>query len=110
MKKFIGFLAVAALIIAGTQVLHRHQNKPLVFPSEKQSLRDAPNDPAASGNSQEGTIIPYEVGDIMGSSPTPIRNMIIVMDGSKLQCYPLAEVCWKKNSSCITTEICYNSD
>ena len=85
MKKFIGFLAVAALIIAGTQVLHRHQNKPLVFPSEKQSLRDAPNDPAASGNSQEGTIIPYEVGDIMGSSPTPIRNMIIVMDGSKLE-------------------------
>ena len=44
MKKLIGSLAVAALLIAGAQVLRRHQNNPLVSPAERQALRDAPND------------------------------------------------------------------
>ena len=48
MKKLIGFLVVAALIIVGAQVLRRHRNNPLVSPAEKQTLRDAPReDPCA---------------------------------------------------------------
>jgi endonuclease/exonuclease/phosphatase family metal-dependent hydrolase len=43
MKRIIGFFA-AALIIAGAQILSRHQNKSLVTPSEQQTLRDAPQD------------------------------------------------------------------
>ena len=43
MKKLIGSLAVAALIITGAQLLRRHQNKTLVSPAERQTLRDAPN-------------------------------------------------------------------
>ena len=34
MKKLIGFLVVVLLIIAGAQVLRRHQNNPLVLPDE----------------------------------------------------------------------------
>ena len=44
MKRLIGPLVVAALLIAGAQVLRRHQNSPLVSPAERQALRDAPND------------------------------------------------------------------
>ena len=45
MKKIIGSFVVVALLIAGAQVLRRHQNKPLVSPAERQTLRDAPQDP-----------------------------------------------------------------
>ena len=44
MKKLIGFLTVAVLIIAGMQVLRKHQSQPLLSPAEKQTLRDAAGD------------------------------------------------------------------
>ena len=47
MKKLIGFLAVAALIIAGAQLLRTHKNQPLVSPADQLTLRDGPNDPKA---------------------------------------------------------------
>jgi len=52
MKRLIGFLAVAALLSAGAQVLRRHQNNSLVAPAEKQSLRDALTDNPADADAQ----------------------------------------------------------
>ena len=47
MKKIVRFLVVATIIIAGAQFLRRHQKRPLVLPTEKQTLRDALKDDKA---------------------------------------------------------------
>ena len=54
MKKIIGSLVVVTLLIAGTSVLRRHQNKPLVAPAERQTLRDAMQSADVNGGIPEG--------------------------------------------------------
>jgi hypothetical protein len=44
MKKIFGAFVVFALLIAGTTVLRRQRDNPLVSPAEQQTLRDVPND------------------------------------------------------------------
>ena len=53
MKKNIGLVAFAALLIAGAQAQRRHHEDPLLAPAERQSLRDALN----------------ESGELSGSAP-----------------------------------------
>ena len=58
MKKLIGIIAVAALVIACAQLLRTHKTTTLVTSADQQALRDAPNDPPPHGDLTELPALP----------------------------------------------------
>jgi hypothetical protein len=73
MKKIVGSFVVVVLLIAGTSVLRRQQNKSVVSPAERQTLRDAlQNNPPGGGDSTpiNGQAVPSFTPHLTGNSQT----------------------------------------